>query len=720
MGGPHLALGLHAIQLRSLQFNLCEVFPRIADLEIGGGLERPGACSRRNMLKADSVARTIVLMLSLVGGPVGGLLHGQSAVAQQGSRDLGDLSLEELGNVRVYSASRHMQSENEAPSSVTVITRDEIQKYGYRTLADILRSVRGFDITYDRDYTYAGVRGVNLPDVFNSRVLILIDGHRINNNVYEQGLLGTEFPLDVDLIERVEVIRGPSSSLYGASAFFAVINVITRTPEDLHGGELSFEPASFGTYNGRVSYGNKLKGIGVLLSGDFYDSQGQTLFYPEFNDPSTNNGIARNADYDSYQHFLAKISFRGFTLEGIYGGRKKGIPTASYGDLFDDPHTYTFDGQRHIDLGYQRTLGRGWDVAARTAVARDLYDGLYVYAGADSGGSNVVNYDFTRGTWWSGEVKLHRSWERNNLAFGTEFQENLQQDQGNYDILPRVSYVASQPPRSAIWALYGQDELTLTHKLSLSAGLRYDHYTTFGGTANPRLGLIYHPFSRTAVKLLYGSAFRAPSAYELYYYAPGYNTSLDLRPETIKSYELAVEHALGQHFHVTGSVFRNQIDDLITEVTDSKGFLVFQNTSSAHATGIESEVDGRFSGGLEGRVSYSYNTTGNQNEGPLQTYSPQHLAKANVIVPLVRQKLFAGLEGQYNGSRPTLAERTAASYQVFNATLLAHLLSGHMDLSFSAYNLLDKKYYDPAPVGFTQDQIQQDGRSLRAKVTVRF
>ncbi len=671
-------------------------------------------------LKNRRLAHKITLTLGLLGGLVGAGLPAQTAPAQQAPQNLGDLSLEALGNVQVYSASRHLQNESEAPSSVSVITRDEIQKYGYRTLADILRGVRGFDITYDRSYSYVGVRGINRPDVFNSRVLILIDGHRINNNIYEQGVIGTEFPLDVDLIERVEIIRGPSSSLYGASAFFAVINVFTRPPEDVNGGELSFEPASFGTYNGRASYGGRVKGIGVVLSGDFYDSQGETLFYPEFNSPSTNYGVARNADYETYQHFLAKFSYRGFTMEGIYGGRTKGIPTASYNTIFDTPHSWTFDSQRHIDLSYQRSLGKGWDLSARSAVARDLYDGEYLYPATDPGGPDVVNYDLTRGTWWSGEVKLHRSWERNNLTFGSEFQENLQQDQGNYDIVPRVSYVSSRPPRSSIWALYGQDELTLTRVLSLSAGLRYDHYTTFGGTANPRLGLIYHPYSSTAVKLIYGSAFRAPSAFELYYYAPGYVPALGLKPETIRSYELAVEQALGHRFHATSSVYRNQISDLITEVADSGGLLVFQNGGSAHVTGFESEVDGRFSGELEGRLSYSYDTTGNPTEGLQLTNSPRHLAKASLTVPLMRQKLFAGLEGQYNGPRPTLAEHAAASYQVFNATLLANLLNGHMELSFSAYNVLNKNYGDPAPVGFTQSEIEQGGRSVRAKVTVRF
>jgi len=119
------------------------------------------------------------------------LLATTSLLAQRQIKDFSEATLEELSNITVYTASRHVQKATEAPSSVTVVTRDEIQKYGYRTLADILRSVRGFDITYDRNYTYAGVRGVNRPETYNSRVLLLIDGLRTNNNVYEQAMLGT-------------------------------------------------------------------------------------------------------------------------------------------------------------------------------------------------------------------------------------------------------------------------------------------------------------------------------------------------------------------------------------------------------------------------------------------------------------------------------------------------------------------------------------------------
>jgi len=662
----------------------------------------------------------VIQKILLLFASAAALLSTTSIVAE-GTKDLADDSLEELANITVSTASLHVQKATEAPSSVSVITRDEIQKFGYRTLADILRSVRGFDITYDHGFSYAGVRGINRPETYNSRVLLLIDGHRINNNLYEQAMLGTEFPLDVDLIERVEVVRGPSSSLYGTSAFFAVINVITRKAEQLDKWELSFEPASFGTYKGRVSYGGEYRGMNMLLSSSFYDSRGQTLFYPEFNTAATDNGISRNSDYDTYQHFLATVSFRGFTLQGVYSDRNKGMPTGAFATLFNDPRTRTFDSERYLDLSYQRPMGMGWNVAVRTSVGRHIYDGIYTYGPANPGGADLLNYDFARGTWWSGELKLQQSLERNNLTFGTEFQDNLQQDQGNYNINPFLAYIASRPPSSGISAVYGQDEFAITGKLSLSAGVRYDHYYTFGGTTNPRLGLIYHPFSKTAFKLLYGSAFRAPSAYEKYYYGLGqFQANLHLQPETIKSYEIVLEQGLGRRFHLTGDLFRNQVNDLIIQRPNSSGLLVFGNAGGSHINGVEAEIDARFSGGLQGRASYSY--TDNQNPQARQnlTNSPHSLAKLNLIVPLLQRRVFAGLEGQFNDRATTLQGKTTGSFQVFNVTLLGHAMGNHLDLSASAYNLFDKKYFDPAPVGFTQDQIQQDGRSFRAQIAIKF
>lgn len=112
----------------------------------------------------------------------------------------------------VVGASKHQQKTTEAPASVSIVTKEDIKELGYRTLADVLRGVRGFYLTFDRDYYFTGTRGVNRPGDYGGRILLNINGHRLNEPIYDSLLVGREFPLDVDLIERVEVIRGPGAS----------------------------------------------------------------------------------------------------------------------------------------------------------------------------------------------------------------------------------------------------------------------------------------------------------------------------------------------------------------------------------------------------------------------------------------------------------------------------------------------------------------------------
>ena len=366
-------------------------------------------------------------------------------------------------------------------------------------------------MTSDRLYSYVGVRGFGRLGDWNSRILLLVDGHRINNNADGHGMLGTEFVVDVDLIERVEIIRGPSSSLYGADAFFAVINVITRKPPQLQGLELSFEPASFGTYEGRASYGGQYKGVDMLLSGTFYDSQGQTLFFPQLDSPATNNGITRNTDYENSQRILATISFHGFTLQGLFSERDKRVPTAYFGALFNDPRTQNFDNQQYFDLSYQHSIGEKWDLTARTSYDQAREQDPVAYStGLPDGSTTVETYSF-RGDWWDSEVKLSRTLlEKHRITLGTEITDNLRQDQGDYT--PIGNIFATDSASSAIWALYAQDEFAITHKLTLSAGLRYDHYSNFGGTTNPRLGLIYHLFHPTTLEAAIRDGFPRPRA----------------------------------------------------------------------------------------------------------------------------------------------------------------------------------------------------------------
>ena len=119
--------------------------------------------------------------------------------------DLTQLSIEELMNIPVHGASRFEQPLSEAPASITIITADEIQKYGYRTMADIIKSVRSFFVTYDRNYAYLGVRGFGIVGNYNGRVLVLVDGHRMNEIIFDQAMIETGFTLDIDLIDSIEL-----------------------------------------------------------------------------------------------------------------------------------------------------------------------------------------------------------------------------------------------------------------------------------------------------------------------------------------------------------------------------------------------------------------------------------------------------------------------------------------------------------------------------------
>jgi outer membrane receptor for ferrienterochelin and colicins len=643
------------------------------------------------------------------------------ATAQQQPKDLGEASLEELGTIQVYSASKHMQSASDAPSSVTVITADEIQKYGYRTLADILESVRGFYITSDRLYSYVGVRGFGRLGDWNSRVLLLIDGHRINDNVNGNGMLGTEFPVDVDLIERVEIIRGPSSSLYGAQAFSAVINVITRKPSKQKGVEISFAPASFGTYQGRASYAGQYRGVDMLLSGTFYNSQGRTLFFPQFNSPATNYGVTSDTDYENSQHVLATVSFHGFTLQGLYSERDKGMPSTFFGTLFNDPRTQDIRNQQYVDLTYQHSISEKWGLMVRTSYDQSRLQGPQAYSTGLPDGSTTVDTYSSRGGWWNGEAKLSGTvLEKHKITVGTEITDTLRQDQGTYT--PIGNIFVPLPGTSVIAALYGQDEFAMTHNLILSAGLRYDHYSDFGQTTNPRLGLIYHLFHPTTLKLLYGTAFRAPEPFERAPdFGPFYENNLALKPETIRSVEGVVEQGLGQHFTLSGSVFRNSITDLITLETDPNTSLsVYQNFGKANATGVEVELDGHLANGLQGRASYSYTDAVQPVTHQILSNSPQHLGKLNLSYPVLQQRLFASVNAQYTSSAQTLAANTVSGFSVLNFTMLGHTLGKRLDLSGSVYNVFNKKYFDPGRPEDPEDSIQQDGRNFRIKLTARF
>ncbi len=193
-------------------------------------------------------------------------------------------------------------------------------------------------VTNDRNFSLIGTRGFAKPGDYNSRILLLVNGHRVNDNIFGQAEIGAEFGLDPAMFERVEIIRGPASSLYGDSAFFAVVNVITRTGASLGGGSITVETGTLGTQLVRASAGHRFaNGVDVALSGTYERSDGVgRLYFPAFDTPATNNGVAEGLDGEGVRQFYGRLTFKGLTVTGAYGSRQRDVPTASFGTLFNE------------------------------------------------------------------------------------------------------------------------------------------------------------------------------------------------------------------------------------------------------------------------------------------------------------------------------------------------------------------------------------------------
>lgn len=659
--------------------------------------------------------------LCCVGVLVSAVAHAASAAEPPPEREL--LLFDELV---VSAAAKHPQVTADAPSWVSVISREDIRRFGVRTLAEALRLVPGFYGTYDRNYDYVGVRGFLRPGDFNNRILLLVNGLTYNDDIYGSASLGYDFGIDLEAIDHIEVIRGPGSALYGGNAIFAVVNVVTATGESLPGLRVLGETGSFYRRRGQATLGHVFdNGLDVFIDGSYLAVDGPgKLFFPEFDSPDTNNGVAVDLDGEWAWDFYLRARWQDLVLQGGVNRRSKDIPTASYGTVFDAPGTRTIDGRQFAELLYQKDLSPDLSVTGRAYYGGVTYRGTYVYAGESD--DLIRNQDRASSNSAGGELRGQWSIaERIILTIGTEYNNHPAVEQENFN--PGEPPIVDVTRSFSNWGVYLEDELRAASWASLVAGARYDEYYGRLEQVSPRVALILRPRPGTNLKLLYGRAFRPPSVYEQYYAFSGEGdvqfANPQLGAETISTYEIDLEQGLWGGAHGVLALYHYELDGLIDPVTVEEDGITgtqFQNGPSVQADGLDTELRVPLPQRCQLRTSFSAQRV--RSQGARLTNSPSFLGKVELLfpVPLGPIHLEGAAELLVLSPRKTLAGNEVGTVNTLNLNLWYDTPVEKLAFSLGLYNLLDQHYADPAGVEHVQDRLRQDGFTFRLQARYAF
>ncbi|QOJ21071.1 MAG: TonB-dependent receptor [Gammaproteobacteria bacterium] len=631
--------------------------------------------------------------------------------------DLEQMSLEQLMNINVVGASKYEQKQQQVAAAVSVITRKDIRTYGWRTLNQALASLPGIHPTYDYQYEYLGTRGFGLPGDFNTRVLITINGNRINDATYDQGPTGRDFPLDIDLIERIEFIPGPGSAVYGQNAMLGVVNIVTRKGADINGAELS---ASYQTAETmpqeRVTLGKQFaNGTDALLSFSGLQSRGADHFL-EFGDSGI-AGIAHRMDGENVKQMFARASHGPLSFDFIYGNRRKDDPT---GMFFSDPLvTGQFQRDRRLNTQIQYNdyfLNDTLNVMGRLFLGQYRYDNPMIYGGEKTLSTGPSD-------WHGAELRLlSTALTDHKLMLGFEYQNNtsITQTFQNFANPDENARVKSSVMRLGV---YLQDEWRITDTLSATVGLRYDHNHWIGSRLSPRGALIWQATPKTTFKALYGRAHRSPNSYERDYTdGVAQIANPGLRSEYIDTAELVADYLAQPTLNLRASVYAWDMYNLIALGVDPlSGLSQYQQTSKKIlARGAELSLDKTWDWGARLRGSFGIQNA-DQHHDHLPN-SPYYLGKLNASMPIpLITGLRAGYELQYYGKRKTLDGSNTDDSVISNLNLVTNIPQvKELEASLSIYNLFDEHYLHPAADTNWQNTFLQPGRTVRFRLDYRF
>lgn len=671
------------------------------------------------------------------------------------------MDLEQLVNVEVSLATGTPKSLKLAPAVATVITAEEIKRIGAATLDEALRTVAGLSVApsnLNRMNSVYSIRGIHTQ--MNPQILLLLDGVPIQESVH--GSRPNTFAMSTANIERIEVVKGPGSALHGADAFAGTINVITRKAADIAGTEAGMRAGSFGYTDTWAQYGGTVRGWDVALSLDYLRHDGDTSRIVDSDLQTTlDEALGTSASHapgpletdDRIHDLQLRVANENWALRLWKWGQDDGGEGAGAGQILDPAGNENSDYYL-ADLAYRKP-----DILQDLAmdlrlnfnyIDEDNYlvifpPGAVLPIGQDGNADFAAPMGLTRFTeGYIGNPGGTHTSESMDLAFvysgfsghllrlggGYEYSALSTRERKNFgpgvlDVQPLPSvqgstltdvtdtpYVFIQDADRNNWHLLLQDEWRLAERWGLTAGVRYDEYSDFGSTINPRLALVWEARADLTAKLLYGRAFRAPTFGELYFINnPLSLGNEELDPETIDTVELAFNAQPAKNLSTTLSLFTYTIDGLIEYVQDpGQTSRTAQNSLDQEGRGFELEASWLVTETLRATGNFSYQHAEAEATGATIPFAPAMVAYANLhwaFLPgwSVDGQYFwtAGRERAVGDPREEIKDN-----DLVNLTLRREHLFRNWELALAVRNVLDEDLREPSTVAILNDYPMEE------------
>jgi iron complex outermembrane receptor protein len=600
----------------------------------------------------------------------------------------------------VVGAAKREQTLGNVASAVTVITADRIRRFGYRTVAEALTGVAGVYIQDTRLTQQVGIRGLQIPGGFNSRILVLVDGATINEAWGAFAGVGWDGLVSIDDIARIEVIRGPVGAVYGTNAFFGIINIVTRGAAE---GSRAWGRVGVGNINGAVATAGFAQGS--------VDKQirGSVLAMTRFGESSTIEAIqGEPLEADGANTLIAAVV-------GTYGGSFGQVrayralresPFAPYdSDPANDPPYELYNYQLLVEGGHTRELSKRLTVSARGYfTAYRFYDRIYYapddvfldYGDAMTGGAEVRGrYDLRK----DGKLGITAGAEANYNR--TESRSYTEGDFANAAVVPL---------NFSIQGVYSELDGQPLPWLGFTAGLRFDNNTAIASKLSPRAALFLTNGEKYGAKLLYAEGFRNPSAFEGYFEdGVDFSANPDILPETVRSFEGVLWARPIGGLSTRLSAFYWKAKDVIEQLPDpaDETLLQFQNVGEYVTQGVEAEATYRNVAGWYGFGGLAVARVGSAVAGEELTYgevvdAPRVTGTVGVSTPKLGDIAHVSAAMVYLAPRATRTDEegntlpNSKRWFGLDATVYVPSIKG-FDLTLGVRNILGVRDEVPAP-----------------------